>query len=128
MISRAFLSKIDAELRSRSERRRWQAAIALGEFVESEPERIWPVVLEHGSRRRADVRMAIATCVLEHMLQYHFDAFLPRAADTARRNRWFRDTVQSCWLMGQANTPANARRWKRLERQLREIDAKEKAE
>jgi len=78
------LKKIDRELASRSEHTRWQAAIALGEFAASDPERIWPLVLKHGSRRHADARMAIATCVLEHILEHHFDAFFSRVADAAR--------------------------------------------
>jgi hypothetical protein len=101
---------------------RWQAAIALGEFAESSPERIWPLVLKHGSRRHGDARMAIATCVLEHILEYHFDAFFPRVTDAARSCRWFRDTFRSCWRMGQAELPRNTRLWRRLERELDEID------
>ena len=117
-----MLAKIDRHLASRSEHTRWQAAIALGEFADSAPERIWPLVLKHGSRRHADVRMAIATCVLEHVLEYHFDAFFPRVAHTCRRSRWFRDMFRSCWRMGQADIPRNAKRWRRLERELDEIN------
>ena len=117
-----MLTKIDRYLASRSEHTRWQAAIALGEFAESSPERIWPLVLKHGSRRHADVRTAIATCVLEHVLEYHFDAYFPRVADAAMRSRWFRDTFSSCWRMGQAKQPRNVRRWKRLQKELHEID------
>ena len=65
-----MLTVIDRNLASRSEHARWQAAIALGELAQSAPDRIWPLVLKHGSRRHADVRMAIATCVLEHILEY----------------------------------------------------------
>jgi len=86
----------------------------LSEFAESDPERAWPLVVKHGSRRHADTRMAIATCVLEHVLEHHFDDFFPRVAATARSSRWFRDTFRSCWRMGQADLPRNARRWQRL--------------
>ena len=114
-----ILKKIDRELASRSEHTRWQAAIALGEFIASHPERIWPLVLRHGSRRHADARMAIATCVLEHILEHHFDAFFPRVAEAARSSCWFADTAGSCWLMGQSELPRNARRWRRLMSELR---------
>ena len=117
-----MLVKIDRGLASRHERTRWQAAIALGELAESDPECVWTLVVRHGSRRHADTRMAIATCVLEHLLEYHFDAFFPRIADVTRQNRWFRDTFGLCWRMGQAELPRNARRWRRLERELHEID------
>ncbi|HEX7858730.1 MAG TPA: hypothetical protein VF773_00225 [Verrucomicrobiae bacterium] len=113
-----FLAKIDRELASRNERTRWQAAIALGEFAKSRPEKIWPLVLKHGSRRHADARMAIATCVLEHILEHHFDTFFPRVAQAALSSRWFGDTFNSCWLMGEAKLPNNAKRWRKLQRDL----------
>jgi hypothetical protein len=113
-----ILKKIDRELLARSEYTRWQAAIALGEFVYLHPEDIWPLVLTHGSRRHADARMAIATCVLEHILEHHFDAFFPRVADAARSSRWFAVTTSSCWQMGQVALPQNARKWRNLMREL----------
>ena len=117
------LSKIGRELASTKERTRWQAAIALGEFAASDPERIWPLVVKHGSRRHADARMAIATCVLEHILEYHFDSFFPRVAACARSSRWFRTTFGWCWQMGQAELPRNARLWRRLEKELHDHSA-----
>ena len=123
--STRMLTVIDRDLASRSEHARWQAAIALGELAQSAPDRIWALVLKHGSRRHADVRMAIATCVLEHILEYHFDAFFPIVADATRRNQWFRDTFRSCWRMGQADVPRNARRWRGLKRELDEIDGEQ---
>jgi hypothetical protein len=113
-----ILKKIDRELSARSEYTRWQAAIALGEFVYFHPEDIGPLVHKHGSRRHADARMAIATCVLEHILEHHFDAFFPRVADAALSSRWFANTTCSCWQMGQAALPENARKWKKLMRGL----------
>ena len=117
LCSSHMLTKIDRDLASRSDHARWQAAIALGDFAVSDPERIWSLVVKHGSRGHADVRMAIATCVLEHILEHHFDAFFPRLSVTARSSRWFHDTFSACWPMGQAQLPRNASRWRRLKRQ-----------
>ena len=117
-----MLAKIDRDLASTSERTRWQAAIALGEFAASNPERIWPLVLKHGSRRNSDVRTAIATCVLEHILEHHFAAFFPKVVEAARHNRWFSGTFLACGRMGQSEQPQNAKRWKRLEKELHEIE------
>ena len=108
------LKMIDRALESRSQRARWQAAIALGEFVASDPERVWPLVVKHGSRRHADVRMAIATCVLEHLLELHFNTFFSRIENTAQSSFWFANTTGSCWQMGQAELPRNASRWRSL--------------
>ena len=116
-----MLVKIDRGLASRHERTRWLAAIALRELMESDPESVWPLVVSHGSRRHGDVRMAIATCVLEHLLEHHFDSFFPRVAVVAHNNRQFRDTFRCCYQMGQAELPRNARRWRKL---LKETDKK----
>ena len=113
------LKVIDRALESRSQRARWQAAIALGEFVASDPERVCPLVVKHGSRRHADVRMAIATCVLEHLLELHFNTFFSRIENAARSSFWFAATTGSCWQMGQAELPQNASRWRRLMSGLR---------
>ena len=120
-----MLSKIDTHLASRIERRRWQAAIALGELAATVPGLIWPLVLKHGSRRHADVRMAVATCVLDHILEYHFDAYFPRVAKASTRSPWFRDTFRSCWRTGLADLPRNARRWRSLEKALGKIDGQQ---
>jgi hypothetical protein len=51
---------------------RWQAIIQVAMFAERELEVIWPFVLKWGSHEDADVRAAIATCLLERLLEYHF--------------------------------------------------------
>jgi hypothetical protein len=112
------LAELDRDLASRREDTRWQAAIALGEFASSAPEDIWPLVLKHGSRRHADARTAISTCVLEHILEHHFDAFFPRVREAARSNLQFASAAASCWLIGQSELPRNARRWQSLLREL----------
>lgn len=119
-----MLIKIDRGLASRYERTRWQAAITLGDLAESNPEAVWTLVVSHGSRWHGDVRMAIATCVLEHLLEHHFETFFPRVAIAAKNSRWFSDTFSSCYQLGQAKSPRNARRWKRLRKLLREIHDK----
>lgn len=116
-----MLAKIDRGLASRNERTRWKAAIALSHVAASDPEIAWPLVIRHGSRRHADVRMAIGVCVLEDILETHFDAFFPRVAATARSNRWFRDSFSSCRPCGLARSPRNIKLWRRL---LRETDDK----
>lgn len=116
------LAKIDRALASGNERERWQAAIALGAFAQSSPELIWPLILKHGSRRHTDARTAIATCVLEHLLEYNFAEFFPQVAEAARSNRWFRETFRGCWRFGQSKLPNNFRQWKRLERELDKLD------
>jgi hypothetical protein len=97
-----------------SEDPRWQAVIEIGNFVPDEPEAIWPFVLKWGSYDDDDVRAAIATCLLEHLLEYHFDLIFPRAETAARTNAWFGRTVKTCWKFGQGKEPEHAARFDRL--------------
>jgi hypothetical protein len=46
---------------------RWQAIIAVAEFIETEPEAVWLFARKWGSHADDDLRMAISTCVLEHL-------------------------------------------------------------
>jgi len=81
----------------------------LGEYAESHPEAIWPLVVKWGSARIEDIRSGIACCVLEHILEYQFSPFFGRAkAIIERGNGRFADTLSRCWNFGQAERPENA--------------------
>jgi hypothetical protein len=98
---------------------RWQAIIQLGNFVEHEPETIWPFVLKWGSHEDDDVRAAIATCLLEHLLEYHFDLLFARVEEAARANVWFARTTALCGKFGDAGEPERAVRFDNLLTDLR---------
>ena len=98
---------------------RWQAIIQVGMFAEQEPEAIWPFVLKWGSHEDEDVRAAIATCLLEHLLEYHFNLLFPLVETAARSNVWFAKTTSQCWKFGEAKEPANAARFDRLCSEIR---------
>lgn len=89
---------------------RWQAVIAVGEHVESDPEPVWTFVERWGTHPDDDLRSAIATCILEHLLEYHFDLIFPRMEQLAKSNPVFARTVANCWLFGQSELPENAAR------------------
>jgi hypothetical protein len=89
---------------------RWQAIIAVGEFVDSEPEAVWRFTRRWGSHRNQDLRAAIATCLLEHLLEHHFDLLFPRVERLARSDRRFADTVRRCWKLGQSTRRRNSAR------------------
>lgn len=113
--SKHKLDEIDGYLLSGDEKSIWKGAEALGEYVESYPEAIWPLVLVHGSSDNSVVRLAMATCVLEHILEHHFERYF---SEMERRvnagNHALRETLKSCWKFGQAEIPKNADRWDRL--------------
>jgi len=93
---------------------RWQAIIAVGEFIESEPEAVWRFVRRWGTHPNQDLRAAIATCLLEHLPERKFDLVFPRVDRLTRSNKRFADTLSLCWKLGQAERPRNAARLDRL--------------
>src|SRR5262245_38109410 len=68
---------------------RWQAIIKIGEFIEDEPEAVWAFIVRWGPSSDSDLRAAIATCLLEHLLEYHFDAFIARVEHGAHADALF---------------------------------------
>ena len=96
---------------------RWQAIIAVGEFIGSNPNEVWEFSKRWGSHADEDLRAAIATCLLEHLLEYHFSALFPRVAAEARSSRSFASTLRLCWKFGQSKEPENARAIDRLLRE-----------
>ena len=116
----AAVERAETMLASADNDARWQGAILLGELCETAPETIWPAVVHWGSSTDDDMRTAIATCVLEHILEYHFDPFFNRSREIITAgNSAFANTLRQCWRFGQAKLPANM---KRLDDLLRQIE------
>ncbi len=99
---------------------RWQAIIKIGEFIREEPHAIWPFILRWGTSPDEDLRDAVATCLLEHLLQHHFARFFPRVEETARKDPLFAKTFLVCWKFGQAAESGNAERFIALQAECRE--------
>jgi hypothetical protein len=95
---------------------RWQALIAIGQFLETAPEVVWDVIREHGSSADADMRAGIATVLLEHLLDDHFDQFYPQVRREAKRSPRFADTLSTCWFDG-----CEGWRYAKVQRLLRRI-------
>jgi hypothetical protein len=82
---------------------RWQALIVLGEFVPSDPEAVWPVVLRYGDHSDPDMRSGVATVLLEHLLEHHFVRYWPRVRRMVRQSPTrFGDTLERISAFGQA--------------------------
>src|SRR6267378_7238627 len=93
---------------------RWQAIIEVAEFVESEPLQVWEFAKRWGSSDQEDLRLAIATCVLEHLLEHHFELLFPKIEAAVRGNANLMETLRRCSKFGDAAIPANAERLERL--------------
>ena len=94
---------------------RWQAIIAVGEYVDSTPEPIWDFVRRWGSHPLEDLRAAIATVLLEHLLEHHFELLFPRVEEAVRADPLFADMFCRCWKFGQSEIPTNAQRFDDLQ-------------
>jgi len=82
---------------------RWQAAIVVGEFIEEDPEAVWEVICEFGVSEDEDMRDAISTVLLEHLLEHHFKIYFPRLkAKIEGGATLLADTLRRCWAFGQA--------------------------
>jgi hypothetical protein len=97
---------------------RWQAIIRVGEFIKTQPEAVWQFAHRWGKHAQADVRRAVATCLLEHLLERHFDLIFPRVRRAALASVRFADTFRSCWSFGQSEESTSAARMESLRRQL----------
>ncbi len=97
---------------------RWQCIIDLGEYVESNPHEVWTFVERWGGHRDEDLRAAIATCLLEHLLEHHFDTIFPRVEQRATVDKRFGETFRMCAKFGQAELPQNASRFDALKATL----------
>jgi len=97
---------------------RWQAIIRISEFIETQPEAVWKFAHRWGKHAQADLRMAVATCLLEHLLEHHFDALFPRVRRAALESARFANSLELCAPFGQAELPKNAARIDRLKRDL----------
>ncbi len=118
------LQKIERDLGSKVEDTRWHAACALSEYCESDgdAELIWPLVVKWGSHENEDVRAAIGVCVLEHILQYHFNKYMGKCALIIKTgNLKFGDTFSICGKFGKSERPENSARMDRLKEEYYRI-------
>ena len=90
---------------------RWQAILEIANFIETEPEAIWSFARRWGRHPQEDLRTAIATCLLEHLLEHHFDRLFPRVQELAEADALFADTFCRCWKLGQSERLENARKF-----------------
>jgi len=97
---------------------RWQAIIRIEDYIEDCPEEVWLFTRNWGAHASADVRTAIATCLLEHLLEHHFLRVFPLVSDASRQSARFADTLSRCWHLGQARRPQNLKRLRVLMREL----------
>jgi hypothetical protein len=87
---------------------------AIADHIEEEPEQVWDFVARWGGHAQDDLRMAIACCLLEHLLEYHFELIIPRVAARVVKDRLFANTFSSCAKFGQSKWSGNEGRFDAL--------------
>ena len=117
MLDKTTIARIEKGLARKTDKARWRAAIELGEYTKSDPETVWKLCVKWGSARHVDTRMAIATCVLEHILEHHFDPYFNETVKLVRAgNRRLGMTLSSSWKFGQANKGAHSKKFDKFKK------------
>ena len=82
---------------------RWQAIIVIGSYIPTERrnEEVWNVILQFCGMDD-DMQNALATVLLEHLLEYDFDHTFDRIKTAIpERTAPLLDLVRRCWQFGQ---------------------------
>ncbi len=109
---KSHLSTIDKLLSSKNEKNIWKGAADLCGYVIDQPELIWDRIVKYGSRNNGELQQAIALCVLEHVFQYHFNEYFPKAKKIILSgNKRFRETFCQCGKFGQSEKKSNSAKW-----------------
>lgn len=94
---------------------RWQAFIAVGEFINRAPLKVWEIVKRCGVSADEDMRDATATILLEHLLDVDFDAFFSYVrCEIEIGPIMLLDTLRRCWPLEHSQ-----RRWSEVVAYLR---------
>lgn len=116
---------IENGLSSQDEKARWDAAVAAGELISVRPRDVWQIVKKFGSSDNSDLRTAVATCILEHLFEHHFDDFFPLLEkEIESGNHLLGETFSQCWKFGQSELPQNSILWDELQSKI--TDSREK--
>ena len=82
---------------------RWQALIVVGEFIGTKHEDVWKVICRYGTSNDDDMRTGVATVLLEHLLEHHYNRyFLLLKEKILRSSPMLGDTLSMCAYFGQA--------------------------
>jgi len=100
---KAYLDIARKLVNVRSSRIRWQAVIVVGEFIDTEPEKVWNTLLANVSTNSSDLASALATVLLEHMLEKQYSFTVRRLRSELRSGNWrWARLLEECWLFGSA--------------------------
>ena len=70
---------------------RWQALISLAAHTQAAPQQVWEFARRWGGSEDEDLRDAVATLLLEHLLEYHFESLFSAIEVEVARSATFAD-------------------------------------
>ena len=120
----AYLAIAKSLVADRDNNCRWQALIVIGDFVNTKPDAVWTVVKRYGDSTNADLRMGVAVCLLEHLLEHrraHYERLVFREIAAGRHR--FADALGSCRDLDPGSA-AKRRRDKRIAVALARVSAR----
>jgi hypothetical protein len=92
----------------------------VSEFIQSNPDEVWSFAQRWGAHKDQDIKAAVATCLLEHLLEHHFEKVFPKLEAAVKADRELAATLSLCWKFGQAEEPKNSARLSRLLKEVAE--------
>jgi hypothetical protein len=93
-------------LKDRQDKHDGQAIITVAEFIATDPEPVWLFALQWGGSQDKDLRAAIGTCVLEHLLEHHFDRYVSKIEEAVLSDAHFAAAAALCFKSGQSESSA----------------------
>lgn len=91
-----FLRLADATIEDADNDCRWQAMIIVGEFIDERPQEVWRIAEQYGCSPDDDMRAAVATVLLEHLIERRGATMKEKAQGLASRSELFADTLRMC--------------------------------
>jgi hypothetical protein len=114
MIRLGFYDIARRALKVRDDQVYWSACAVLSYFVDRFPGQLFELIRAVVTGSSDDQRTALATCLLEHLLERNFDEIVKSIAE--ERNAQLRfdlaDVLSRCWPCGEAKRSA---KWQKLE-------------
>jgi hypothetical protein len=116
-----MIERLKEAVLKRDERMVWQIAADSWDDATERPANAWPHIIDVLAVADDDSIAAIATCILEHVLEHDFTYFDRVEQEIAAGNAAVLRAFFLCSKFGQSKLPENERRWDKLVASSRRI-------
>jgi len=100
---------------------RWRTLSMISCYIKPFPSKLWPFIVNYGTARSKDLRLGVACCLLEHLLEHHFESYFSRIEKllykdsrfiyTLQNSRSFITAEQRCMLDRMLEEDTNHTKW-----------------